>query len=68
MAITQQHVGKTVTFLYGPKGYGEGVLLSINGDQARVRATKLQDTASSTWRRTSQEVNTYAPYCTPKEV
>jgi hypothetical protein len=27
MQVNQSHVGQVVTFLYGAKGYGEGVLL-----------------------------------------
>lgn len=62
--VTAADIGRKVTFLYGPKGYGEGVLVSVNGDQARIKATKLRDTASCTWRRSSQEVTSLASYCT----
>jgi hypothetical protein len=62
MAINQSDVGKTVTFLYGCKGYGEGVLLSINGSKARIKATKLRETASCNWRRCNQEVTSLVDY------
>lgn len=57
-------VGQKVRFLYGHKGYGEGVLLGVDGDQAKVKSTKLQDTPSCTWRRSSQEISVCARYVT----
>lgn len=62
MAINQSDLGKKVTFLYGCKGYGEGILLRIDGSKAHIKASKLRETASCNWRRCNQEATSHVDY------